>query len=35
MARVSKLLNDNVVSAAEFGLKKLGKYGCLTRTIIT
>lgn len=27
MGRVSKLLSDNVARAAEFGLKKLGKYG--------
>ena len=27
MARISKLLNDNVVASAELGLKKLGKYG--------
>lgn len=27
MGRVSKLLNDNVVSQAELSLKKLGKYG--------
>jgi hypothetical protein len=27
MARISKLLNDNVASQAELGLKRLGRYG--------
>ncbi len=29
MARISKLLSEDIASLAELGLKKLGKYGCV------